>query len=1313
MSETMAGLQNLINEQGMPPQPSPPSGAANRAILSSTLPALGGESDDEQVRASVSPEQDVASNLAQVGQLFTTGDIRESSFGLARSLGEGLINQQVSDWLGQKGTVQASLGTNRMMTGDLLLPLVETDHHLLFSQLGLHSNQDRNIANFGVGYRHYRHDWMFGVNTFYDYDYTGKNARLGLGGEVGTGYMKLGVNAYYPLTAWHPSSLDSMNMYDERPAKGVDMRLEGWLPSLPQLGAKVKYERYFGKHIALRSGGGLSHLKDDAQALTLGLSYMPFPLVTFSGERSVGDNRDTRLDLALNYRLGVPLWRQLESAGVDFQRSLSGSKYSLVDRNNDIVMQYRKQTLIGISLPRQLIAEAGAILRIPVTVTQAKYGLARIEWSASANFTANGGNWRQPAATELEVQVPAYVSHLSRALSAPQEYILTGVGIDKNGNRAAPASTIIRVMPSGEVIQPLAVLPGMAQLADKQHAFSVRAQVVDEQGQPQASQRVTFNVSRLTDSSGISAATLFADGMVDNNALSVETDNQGIAVVNVRSGVAGEGLITASLRNGHARKATVSFIADSTTARLSDFVIVTDNALADGAQANVLRATVRDLYGNPLENYAVDFSIDNDAVAQGGNTAMSDRNGVATLLLTHTRATTSTVIAHANNTTLSHTVNFVADRSTARFAQSSITQDATADGVDSNILRVNVADARGNPLSGVSIQFSPELPVNVTPAQVITDAQGVAQTSLTSRRAGQFATVAKMVETGQTVQLNSRFVADQNAIQLTNESLIIAPDNAVANGLARNGVTVMVVDANDNPLPGVAVGFSVSAGATLAAMSDFTGMDGKAQTTVVSERAGVYTVSATVNGSTLNKTAVFVADVTTAQITTANLVVESEGAAANGIATNSVSATVTDAHGNALAGIAVDFAVSTGAMLTVVRGISDINGKAMAKATSLHAGIYTVTATVAGTSASKTMHFVGDVATASLVSVYLEGADVDKVANSTDAFTFKAVVKDVHDNPVSGATVKWRHDNGVAATISNLSVTDADGIASAMLQSTQMEATAINVSASLDGVTQLNADKTVSFNTPLVTLSGVAWALKSEWGSARQVLLPGVVVKLFNAKGDAQPVYSATTSSNGSYRLNVRPGRYYVEATSKAYLAQSLTLDVPNVVSYALDVTLTHRLEGASARISLTWDATPRNLDAHIVVPPPSTNPGGQRIHVYNASKAPANADAFLNQDVEKGYGPEIMIIKRMHPGAYCYSVNNHRPDLGPLMVGAKVKVELPDGRAYTWAVENASGAPSDLLWHVFKINVDQNGDAAIQPVNKIVPGSTFNYDGC
>ncbi|RNK99561.1 hypothetical protein C9386_16510, partial [Xanthomonas vasicola pv. vasculorum] len=143
-------------------------------------------------------------------------------------------------------------------------------------------------------------------------------------------------------------------------------------------------------------------------AITLGLNYTPFPLLTLSGERTFGDSQDTRLDMALHYRFGVPLWRQIASDNVDLHRSLIGSKYALVDRNYDIVMQYRKQPLVVLSLPKQLTAEAGTTLTIPVTISKAKYGLERIEWSASANFAANGGSWQQPALTALHVQVPAY-----------------------------------------------------------------------------------------------------------------------------------------------------------------------------------------------------------------------------------------------------------------------------------------------------------------------------------------------------------------------------------------------------------------------------------------------------------------------------------------------------------------------------------------------------------------------------------------------------------------------------------------------------------------------------------------------------------------------------------------------------------------------------------------------------------------------------------------------------------------------------------------------------------------------------------------
>lgn len=210
---------------------------------------------------------------------------------------------------------------------------------------------------------------MYGINTFYDYDYTGKNARLGMGNEAWTDYLKLSANAYYGLTDWHQSPLKYMQDYDERPAKGVDIRAQGWLPAQPQLGAALKYERYFGKNIVLAAESDPQALKDDPQAVTLGINYTLFPLLTLSGERKLGDARDTRLDLTMNYRFSVPLWQQISPAWVDAQRSLVGSKYEFVDRNYEIVTQYKKQQLVALSLPQRVTAEAGTTLRIPVTIS--------------------------------------------------------------------------------------------------------------------------------------------------------------------------------------------------------------------------------------------------------------------------------------------------------------------------------------------------------------------------------------------------------------------------------------------------------------------------------------------------------------------------------------------------------------------------------------------------------------------------------------------------------------------------------------------------------------------------------------------------------------------------------------------------------------------------------------------------------------------------------------------------------------------------------------------------------------------------------
>lgn len=64
------------------------------------------------------------------------------------------------------------------------------------------------------------------------------------------------------------------------------------------------------------------------------------------------------------YRFGIPLAAQLNPDNVDLMRSLAGNRYDFVDRNYNIVMQYRKQEILAISLPDSAMAEAAQTIAI-------------------------------------------------------------------------------------------------------------------------------------------------------------------------------------------------------------------------------------------------------------------------------------------------------------------------------------------------------------------------------------------------------------------------------------------------------------------------------------------------------------------------------------------------------------------------------------------------------------------------------------------------------------------------------------------------------------------------------------------------------------------------------------------------------------------------------------------------------------------------------------------------------------------------------------------------------------------------------------
>ncbi len=92
----------------------------------------------------------------------------------------------------------------------------------------------------------------------------------------------------------------------------------------------------------------------------------------------------------------------------------------------------------------------------------------------------------------------------------------------------------------------------------------------------------------------------------------------------------------------------------------------------------------------------------------------------------------------------------------------------------------------------------------------------------------------------------------------------------------------------------------------------------------------------------------------------------------------------------------------------------------------------------------------------------------------------------------------------------------------------------------------------------------------------------------------------------------------------------------------------------------LSWGATPRDLDSHLVTP--SIN--GTSYHVYYSSKGSDTGAPFAKLDVDDttGYGPETLTIYQIFSGTYKYYVYNFANDANMVGCGAQVKVYGPSG---------------------------------------------------
>lgn len=291
------------------------------------------------------------------------------------SQAHGMAQNVAQDWLSQFGTARLSvgqIGQGGDISGalDMLFPIHEDGKNLAFTQLGVrHSTQYtgsfRTTINAGLGYRRFfdaQSPYMLGMNAFYDQDLTVGHQRLGLGAEYWMDNFKVAANGYFPISDWKKSP--DLARYFERPATGFDIRAEGYLPMYPHLGGKLMYEQYFGDEVGLF---GAQNRQSDPKAWTVGLTYSPVPAVTLGVDHKMGEAgmRSTNATLNFKFQIGVPLAKQFDPTRVAPSRKLDNMRHDLVDRNNEIVLEYQKDET-EIAGPIQITYHVASLILPPM-----------------------------------------------------------------------------------------------------------------------------------------------------------------------------------------------------------------------------------------------------------------------------------------------------------------------------------------------------------------------------------------------------------------------------------------------------------------------------------------------------------------------------------------------------------------------------------------------------------------------------------------------------------------------------------------------------------------------------------------------------------------------------------------------------------------------------------------------------------------------------------------------------------------------------------------------------------------------------------
>ncbi|HAL2497144.1 TPA: attachment protein, partial [Escherichia coli] len=815
---------------------------------------------------------------------------------------------------------------------------------VLFSQTSLHRTDDRNQTNIGLGIRHFTPDnAMLGANVFYDYDLSRSHSRAGFGVEYWRDYFRLGVNTYFGLSDWKNSR--DIDDYLERPANGWDFSAEGWLPAYPQLGASIQFEKYYGKNVGLF---GSDNLQENPYAVTGGISYTPVPLIKFSAQHKQGQSNvhDTTFGVEFNYRPGVSLAEQLSSDNVAVMREVQNRRYDFVERNNNIVLEYKKKHALKISLPESVQGEGESIIPVTLTINNASGGIKSVQWNDSA-FTAAGGKISGNG-TSWQITLPAYKSE------GVNSWNVGATVQDNRGNVSNYAVMNISVNNSGvSTADSSFTLDGDSSptiSADGQSTYPIVLSLKDSNGK--ALTGLADDIEMSVEFTADSNSARQRETVTAPSLGAVEEISAGVYRSVLAAGSqAGTVRVTAKVQG---KTFTLSIKQTAATEPDSEVSAVLTAAPAEqvvGYNIN-LQLAVKDSQGNAItgDNTLSFYALNQAEGVEFGT--VTEKDGVYSATVTSKRAGKITIGVKSDSHDFSGVkkeITFIEDRQQVTFSQFEASQNnALADGKQRNMVTVSLADRFGNVVPGYAVTLS--LPAGITQVggehAVSTDENGNAIFALISSTPGSYVITAhagSQMSTELTVTFASNMTGASLSLTPESSSLI---SNIPANGKDAAVLDVQLTNTNAS-VNGQKIQLITSSEGLSVPTNIVTDSTGHVSVPLTTVKAGEYTVTARVTDGSHSVESgsvklTFVPDVASAELT---MSVSKQEIVADGSENATVNIQLVDANNNAFTG-EVDLTItpSTGASLTSSNLQLDAHGQATTQFTASKSGQYTIQA---------------------------------------------------------------------------------------------------------------------------------------------------------------------------------------------------------------------------------------------------------------------------------------------------------------------------------------------------------------------------------